>query len=113
MSMYIVPLVNVVFLLLFISVIMYFISINPGSLVKKGSPDHALSDPAALVILPGKMMLDGKPAEKQALSAIPPKKQIIVTISSEIPYLHVAEILDLLRASGHTHISLTTKSIHN
>jgi biopolymer transport protein ExbD len=111
--LYFVPLVNVVFLLIFFFVVMHVLSLEPEAMLQKTSHIQVPEESVSLAILPGKIMLDGKPSQKQSLAAIPLGKKIVISVSPEIPYLNLAEILDVLRSSGHTNLYFTTSPIHN
>jgi biopolymer transport protein ExbD len=110
-----VPLLNVIFLLLFLSSGMQALAIGPEPLVGKGLSRgmQASAEPVGLSIFPGKLVLNGHPLQKQDLASIPAGKKIIISISPEITYGYLADILGILRTSGHTNIYFATNPIHD
>jgi len=109
-----VPLANVVLLLLFFSAGMQALAVRPEPAAGKVSAQGIQApEPVTLSILPGRILLDGKPSQKQALAAIPAGKKIVVSVSPQVTYLYLADLLDILRSSGHADIYFTTSPIHN
>ncbi len=109
-----VPLANVVFLLLFFSAGMQVLSVRPEPAPAKGSIQGTQpAETVTLSILPGRIVLDGKPSQKQALAAIPAGKTIVVSVSPQITYLYLADLLEIIRSSGHADVYFATSPIHN
>ncbi|HVN72548.1 MAG TPA: biopolymer transporter ExbD [Desulfomonilia bacterium] len=107
------PLVNVVLLLLIFFLFSMGVSrgLNQGSTTgKTGFPS---TKPVAVVISPGQVVINGRPLDEQALKNLPRNRDIIITATKDIPYVKVMNILDALRTSGHTRISLATKPTNN
>ncbi|MGC9323191.1 MAG: ExbD/TolR family protein [Desulfomonilia bacterium] len=114
-AMDITPLVDVVFLLL----IFFMLSIGsplklsdirlPGS----SSGDGLVQEAIALAITPEGITVDRKTTTIQDLSALPRDRDIVILASREIPYFRVVEVLDALRSSRHTRVSLATKPLRN
>jgi biopolymer transport protein ExbD len=65
-----------------------------------------------VVVLPGKVVIDGKPVSDGTLKGLPRNRDIVILASKEIPYSQVISILDVLRTSGHTRLSLATKPVN-
>jgi biopolymer transport protein ExbD len=64
-----------------------------------------------VVVMPEQITIDGKPAAQQTLAALPRDRDIVILASRNIPYFKMIEILDVLRASGHTRLSLATRPL--
>jgi biopolymer transport protein ExbD len=106
-------LVNVVFLLLVFLLLAVGVplGLNQGSLIGQGKISAGSS--AVVVVLPGKVVMDGKPINGGTLEGLPHNMDIVILASKEVPYLRVMSILDILRTSGHTRLSLATKPVSN
>jgi len=112
---YFIPLVNVVFLIIFFSVAIHALSVKLEPVAETGLTQGKLAsaEPVNLSVLPGTIMLNGKPVKKQDIVSIPIGKTIIISASPEITFLYLADLLDILRSSGHTNLFFTTSPIHN
>lgn len=108
------PLVNVVYLLLI------FFLLSTGLPLKTSEPDLLTSTSRrggttagsmTVVILPEQITIDGKPVSEGTLAGLPRDRDIVIMASRGITYIKVITILDVLRASGHTRLSLATKPI--
>jgi biopolymer transport protein ExbD len=106
-------LVNVVFLLLVFLLLAVGVplGLNQGSLIGQGKISAGSS--LVVVILPGKVVMDGKPVNDGTLQGLPRNMDIVILASKEVPYLRVMSILNILRTSGHTRLSLATKPVSN
>jgi biopolymer transport protein ExbD len=106
------PLVNVLFLLLMIFALSLGAQLRPdhGFLKRGGS---APSPSMTVLILPGKVLLDGRTVNDQALPALPRNRDIVIRVGKDIPYSRVAGILERLRSTGHTRLSLATKPVND
>ena len=113
--LYIVPLVNLVFLLLVFLLVTLTspFKTDKASLSGPINSIRSAANPVNVVVLPEKVVIDGKPGAAPTLSMLPRDKDIIITASREIPYFKVIDILDILRSSGHTRLSIATKPLHN
>jgi biopolymer transport protein ExbD len=111
------PLVNVVFLLLIFFLLSMGLPLrlnevnHPSSMI--GSWGTPTSNPVTVVVLPEQIILNGKPVSEQTLSELPRNRDITILASRDIPYFKVINVLDVLRASGHTRLSLATKPLQN
>ena len=108
------PLVNVVFLLL----IFFLLSIGLPLKISESNIPRSMSGGGGatagsitVVILPEQIIIDGTPVSEQTLTGLPRDRDIIIMASRDITYFKVITILDVLRASGHTRLSLATKPI--
>jgi biopolymer transport protein ExbD len=105
-------LVNIVFLLLIFLLLAMGVPLGlnqntPG--VQRGIPAIGSMD---VMVLPGKVLINGKPVNNETLQTLPRNRDIIILASKEIPYSRVIGILDVLRTSGHTRLSLVTKPVN-
>jgi len=105
------PVVNVVFLLL----IFFLLSIGVPYGLKSGSMAGASGTPATgpmtIIVMPDKVLIDGKPVSEQILPGLPHNRDILILASRDIPYFKVSSVLDALRTSRHTRLSLSTKPV--
>jgi biopolymer transport protein ExbD len=106
-------LVNGVFLLLVFLLLATGVplGLKDGNLIGQGGISAGAS--MVVVVLPGKVVMDGKPVSHGALQGLPRNRDIVILASKEIPYSQVINILDVLRKSGHTRLSLATKPVSN
>jgi biopolymer transport protein ExbD len=107
------PLANVVFLLLILLLVSMgspfpFTEIRSWGSSGTGSP---ITKTMTVVVMPEQITIDGKPAAQQTLAALPRDRDIVILASRNIPYFKMIEILDVLRASGHTRLSLATRPL--
>jgi biopolymer transport protein ExbD len=109
----IIPLVNVVFLLMVFLLLAMGVplGLKHGTLI--GQREIPAIGSMVVVVLPGKVVIDGKPVSDGTLQGLPRYRDIVILASKEIPYSRVISILDVLRTSGHTRLSLATKSLSN
>jgi biopolymer transport protein ExbD len=107
------PLVNVVFLLLVFLLLAMGVplGLKQGTVIGQGEIPAISS--MIVVVLPGKVVIDGKPVSDKNLQGLPRNTDIVILASKEIPYFRVICILDVLRISGHTRLSLATKPVSN
>ena len=107
------PLVNVVFLLLVFLLLAMGVplGLKQGTLIRQGEIPAIGS--MVVLVLPGKVVMDGKPVSDGTLQGLPRNRDIVILASKEIPYSRVISILDVLRTSGHTRLSLATKPVSN
>lgn len=102
-------LVNLVFLLLVFLLLAMGVPLGldgTHSIPRKEYPSEASMK---LVVLPQNILIDGKNAKDQALGRLPRNRDIVILASKDIPYSRIAGVLDTLKESGHTRISLATK----
>jgi biopolymer transport protein ExbD len=107
------PLVNVIFLLLVFLLLATGVplGLKQDTLIRQGEVPSGAS--MVLVVLPGTVVMDGKPLSDGILQGLPRNRDIVILASKETPYSRVISILDVLRTSGHTRISLATKPLSN
>jgi biopolymer transport protein ExbD len=111
------PLVNVVFLLLIFFLLSMGLPLrlnevnHPSSMI--GSLGTPTSNFVTVAVMPEQIILNGKPVSKQTLSELPRNRDIVILASRDIPYFKVIDVLDVLRTSGHTRLSLATKPLQN
>ncbi len=107
------PLVNVIFLLLVFLLLATGVplGLKQDTLIRQGEVPSGAS--MVLVVLPGIVVMDGKPLSDGILQGLPRNRDIVILASKETPYSRVISILDVLRTSGHTRISLATKPLSN
>jgi biopolymer transport protein ExbD len=103
------PLVNVVFLLLVFLLLAMVVPLGLKQNTMIGQREIPAVGSMVVVILPGKVIIDGKPANDGTLKGLPRNKGIVILASKDISYSRVISILDVLRTSGHTRLSLATK----
>ncbi|MGO9147594.1 MAG: ExbD/TolR family protein [Desulfomonilia bacterium] len=105
------PVVNVVFLLL----IFFLLSIGVPYGLKSGSMAGASGTPATgpmtIIVMPDKVLINGKPVSEQVLPGLPRNRDILILASRDISFFKVSSILDVLRTSGHTRLSLATSPV--
>jgi biopolymer transport protein ExbD len=77
------------------------------------SGKSVVTDTVTVIILPQEVIINGKQADQQAISGLPRDREIVIMASREIPYFKVMDVLDALRTSGHTRLSLATRPVHN
>jgi biopolymer transport protein ExbD len=109
---FIAPLVNLVFLFLIFFLIIPAFPLESGKVGLPGSMTNLGASGAnavTVIVLPEKVLIDGKPREPQTLASLPRDKDIVILGSPKTEYLKVIKILDILRTSGHTRLSLATK----
>ncbi len=106
------PLVNVVFLLLVFLLLAMGVplGLKQNSLI--GQREIPAGSSMVVVVLPGKVVIDDKPVSDGTLQGLPRNRDIVILASKEIPYSQVVSILDVLRTSGHTRLSLATKPVN-
>jgi biopolymer transport protein ExbD len=109
---YVISLVNVVFLLMVFFLTIPSSQFKLGQATQPGYPTLA-TNPVNVDVQPEKVTMDGKLCDPQSLSRLPHDKDIIITASPEIAYSKVIAVLDALRSSGHTRLSIATTPIHN
>jgi biopolymer transport protein ExbD len=107
------PLVNVVFLLLVFLVLAMGVPLGLKQNTMIGQGGIPAIGSMVVVVLPGKVVIDGKPVSYGTLQGLPRNRDIVILASKEIPYSRVISILDVLRTSGHTRLSLATKPVSN
>lgn len=109
------PLVDVVFLLqiFFLLTIGSPLMLSEVNLPATISGKSVVTDTVTVIILPQEVIINGKQADQQAISGLPRDREIVVMASREIPYFKVMDVLDALRTSGHTRLSLATRPVHN
>ncbi|HOS96777.1 MAG TPA: biopolymer transporter ExbD [Deltaproteobacteria bacterium] len=109
------PLVDVVFLLqiFFLLTIGSPLMMSEVNLPATISGKSVMSDTVTVIILPDQVVVDGKQADRQAVTGLPRDREIVIMASREIPYFKVMDVLDALRTSGHGRVSLATKPVHN
>ncbi len=107
------PLVNVVFLLMVFLLLATGVplGLKQDTPIRQGEVPSGAS--MVLVVLPGIVVMDGKPMSDGTLQGLPRNRDIVILASKEIPYSTVISLLDVLRTSGHTRISLATKPLSN
>ena len=104
------PVVNVLFLLLMIFALSLGAQLRPDhGFPKKFGAAH--SPAMTVLILPEKVLLDGRPVNEQTLPGLPRNGDIVILAGKDIPYFRVAGILEGLRSTGHTRLSLATKPV--
>lgn len=108
------PLVDVVFLLqiFFLLTIGSPLMLSEVNLPATMSGKSVVADTTTVIIMPEHVVIDGKPAGRETYAEIPTGREIVIMASREIPYIKVMNVLDDLRTSGHTRISLATKPVH-
>ncbi|MCU0575882.1 MAG: biopolymer transporter ExbD [Desulfobacterota bacterium] len=77
------------------------------------SGKSVVTDTVTVIILPQEVIINGKQADQQAIYGLPRDREIVIMASREIPYFKVMDVLDSLRTSGHTRLSLATRPVHN
>jgi hypothetical protein len=107
------PLVHFVFLLLVFWLLAIGVPLGGKPTTMTGQRDIPAINSMVVVILPGKVAIEGKPASDKVLQGLPRNRDIVIQASKETSYSRVISILDVLRASGHTRISLATKPVGN
>ena len=109
------PLVDVVFLLLIFFMLSMGSAINLSDIMLPGSSSgkSLVTEALALAITPDGITVDGTTTSLQALSSLPRDRDIIILASRELPYYRVVEVLDALRSSNHTRVSLATRPLKN
>jgi biopolymer transport protein ExbD len=109
------PLVDVVFLLqiFFLLTIGSPLMLSEVNLPATISGKSVVTDTVTVIILPQEVIINGKQADQQAISGLPRDREIVVMASREIPYFKVMDVLDALRTSGHSRLSLATRPVHN
>ncbi len=108
------PLVNVVYLLLIFFLLLTGLPLKtsgPDLLTSTSGRGGSTAGSMTVVILPEQIIIDGKPVSEQTLTELPRNRDIIIMASRDITYIKMITILDVLRASGHTRLSLATKPI--
>ena len=109
----IIPLVNVVFLLLVFWLLAMGVPLGLKQNPTIGQREIPAIGSMVVVVLPGKVVIDGKPVSDGTLKGLPRNRDFVVLASNEIPYSRMISILDILRTSGHTRLSLATKPVNN
>jgi biopolymer transport protein ExbD len=107
------PLVNVVFLLLVFLLLAMGVPLGLKQNTMIGQGGIPAIGSMVVVVLPGKVVIDGKSVSYGTLQGLPCNRDIVILASKEIPYSRVISILDVLRTSGHTRLSLATKPVSN
>jgi biopolymer transport protein ExbD len=107
------PLVNVAFLLLVFWLLAMGVPLGLKQSTLIGQREIPAISSMVVVVLPGKVVMDGKPVSEGTLQGLPRNRDIVILASKEIPYSQVISILEILRASGHTRLSLATKPVSN
>jgi biopolymer transport protein ExbD len=107
------PLVNVVFLLLVFLLLAMGVPLGFKQNTMIGQREIPAISSMVVVVLPGKVVIDGKTVSDKTLQGLPRNRDIVILASKEIPYSQVISILDVLRISGHTRLSLATKPVSN
>jgi biopolymer transport protein ExbD len=107
------PLVNVVFLLLVFLLLAMGVPLGFKQNTMIGQREIPAISSMVVVVLPGKVVIDGKTVSDKILQGLPRNRDIVILASKEIPYSQVISILDVLRISGHTRLSLATKPVSN
>jgi biopolymer transport protein ExbD len=108
------PLVNVVYLLLIFFLLSTGLPLRISEsnlLISMSGSGGTTAGSITIVILPEQIIIDGKPASEQGLAGLPRDRDIVILASRDITYIKVITILDVLRVSGHTRLSLATKPI--
>jgi len=108
----IITLVNVIFLLLVFWLLAMGIPLGLKQNRMIGQTETPAISSMIVVVLPGKVVIGGKPVSNGTLKGLPRNRDIIILTSKEIPYSRVISILDVLRTSGHTRLSLATKPVN-
>jgi biopolymer transport protein ExbD len=104
--------VNVVFLILILLLSMK-LPIGETLHVAGGAIGMPAAGSTTIVVLPESVVIDGKQANDQSLKGLPRNRDFIIQASRVIPYSKVLSVLDAMRASGHTRLSLATKPLNN
>jgi len=108
------PLVNVVYLLLIFFLLSMGLPLRTSErdlLTSMSGRVGTTAGSMTVAILPEQIIIDGRPVSEQTLAGLPRDRDIVIMASRDIAYIKVITILDVLRASGHTRLSLTTKPI--
>jgi biopolymer transport protein ExbD len=107
------PLVSVIFLLLVFLLLAMGVplGLKQNTLIGQGEIPAGAS--MVVVVLPGRVVMDGKLVSDGTLQGLPRNRDIVILASKEIPYSRVISILDVLRTSGHTRLFLATKPVSN
>jgi len=108
------PLVDIVFLL----VIFFLLTLaSPMGLAEVNLPSSMgtgstlTPNTVTVVVLPEKILIDGKQGSLESLSGLPRDRDIVILASRDIPYFKVIDVLDALRTTGHSRLSLATKPV--
>ncbi|HPR56542.1 MAG TPA: biopolymer transporter ExbD [Deltaproteobacteria bacterium] len=109
------PLVDVVFLLqiFFLLTIGSPLMLSEVNLPATISGKSVVSDTVTVIVLPEEVIIDGRQADSQTIAALPRDREIVIMASREIPYFKIMDVLDALRTSGHSRLSLATRPVHN
>ncbi|HPI94470.1 MAG TPA: biopolymer transporter ExbD, partial [Deltaproteobacteria bacterium] len=109
------PLVDVVFLLqiFFLLTIGSPLMLSEVNLPATISGKSVVSDTVTVIVLPEEVIIDGRQADSQTIAALPKDREIVIMASREIPYFKIMDVLDALRTSGHSRLSLATRPVHN
>lgn len=109
------PLVDVVFLLqiFFLLTIGSPLMLSEVDLPATISGRSVVSDTVTLIITPGEVIIDGRPADRPTIMGLPKDREIVIMASRDIPYFKVTDVLDVLRTSGHARLSLATRPVHD
>ena len=106
------PLVNVAFLLLVFWLLATGVPLGLKQNAMIGQREIPAISSMVVVVLPGKVVIEGKPVSDGTLQGLPRNRDVVILASKEIPYSRVISILDVLRTSGHTRLSLATKPVN-
>lgn len=102
-------LVNVIFLLMVFLILAMGVPLGLERSPQTPKKEAPASGSTAVVVLPGKILVNGQEANDQILKSLPQNRDIVVLASGDIPYSRVTRVLDVLKVSGHTMLSLTTR----
>jgi biopolymer transport protein ExbD len=102
-------LVSVIFLLLVFSILAMGVPLGLERSPETPKRETHASGTTNVLVLKGKILVNGHESDDQALKAIPSHRDIVVLASGDIPYSRVTRVLDVLKVSGHTRLSLTTR----
>jgi len=103
-------LVNIVFLLLVFILLALGVPLGVGGDMDDAQRRTPQAGTATVVVLPGKVLMNGNQADTQDIRKLPKNVEIVVLAFKDTPYSQVAGVLDILRGSGHARISLATKA---
>ena len=105
------PVVNVVFLLFIFFLLSITIPIGQRSGSMAGARGSLAAGPMAVIVMPDKILMNGNSVSEQALKGLPHDRDILILASRDIPYFKLSGVLNALRTSGHTRLSLSTRPV--